>query len=76
MLLKAGGRRRDEIAPVFRQALWLGLGLGLRMFACLSTVPLALGAFGIAADIIPGATAFAHAVRWGVPALTLFFCMR
>ncbi|GAB3510352.1 MATE family efflux transporter [Pseudoxanthomonas daejeonensis] len=71
-----GAGRRHEIAPLFRQALWLGLGLGLLMFAFLSAVPLALGAFGIAADIIPGATAFTHAVRWGVPALTLFFCMR
>ena len=71
-----GAGRRHEIAPIFRQALWLGLGLGLLMFAFLSAVPLALGAFGIAADIIPGAIAFAHAVRWGVPALTLFFCMR
>lgn len=71
-----GAGRRHEIAPLFRQALWLGLGLGLLMFAFLSAVPLALGAFGIAPDIIPGAIAFAHAVRWGVPALTLFFCMR
>jgi len=71
-----GAGRRNEIAPLFRQALWLGLGLGLLMFAFLSLVPLALGRFGIAADLIPGATAFAHAVRWGVPALTLFFCMR
>lgn len=71
-----GAGRRDAIAPLFRQALWLGLGLGLLMFAFLSAVPYALGAFGIAADIIPGATAFAHAVRWGVPALILFFCMR
>lgn len=71
-----GAGRRHEIAPLFRQALWLGLGLGLLMFAFLSAVPPALGAFGIATDIIPGATAFSHAVRWGVPALTLFFCMR
>ncbi|UNK56129.1 MATE family efflux transporter [Pseudoxanthomonas daejeonensis] len=71
-----GAGRRHEIAPLFRQALWLGLGLGLLMFAFLSAVPLALGAFGIAADIIPGATAFTYGVRWGVPALTLFFCMR
>ena len=71
-----GAGRRHEIAPLFRQALWLGLGLGLVMFAFLSLVPLALGAFGIAPDIIPGATAFAHGVRWGVPALILFFCMR
>ena len=71
-----GAGRRGEIAAVFRQALWLGLGLGLLMFGFLSAVPLALGAFGIAPDIIPGAVAFAHAVRWGVPALVLFFCMR
>jgi MATE family multidrug resistance protein len=71
-----GAGRRKEIAPLFRQALWLGLGLGLLMFAFLSAVPMALGEFGIAPDIIPGATAFAHAVRWGVPALILFFCMR
>ncbi|WP_374012431.1 MATE family efflux transporter [Pseudoxanthomonas koreensis] len=71
-----GAGRRGQIAPVFRQALWLGAGLGLLMFAFLSAVPLALGTFGIAADIVPGAVAFTHAVRWGVPALILFFCMR
>src|SRR5690606_32055060 len=42
----------------------------------LSLVPAFLPAFGIAADIMPGATAFLHAIRWGVPALTLYFCMR
>ena len=26
--------------------------------------------------IVPGATAFLHGIRWGVPALTLFYCMR
>ena len=71
-----GAGRRAEIAPLFRQALWLALGLGLLMFGFLSAAPLLLGAFGIAADIIPGATAFCHAVRWGAPALVLFFCMR
>jgi len=71
-----GAGRRDEIAPLFRQALWLGLGLGLVMFAFLSAAPLLLDAFGIAADIVPGATAFCHAVRWGAPALVLGFCMR
>ncbi len=71
-----GAGRRDQIAALFRQALWLGLALGALMFAFLSAVPLALAAFGIAADIIPGATAFAHAVRWGVPALVFYFCMR
>lgn len=71
-----GSGRRDQLASLFRQALWLAAGLGVLMFAFLSLAPLALAAFGIAPEIVPGATAFAHAVRWGVPALILFFCMR
>ncbi|HBK47608.1 MAG TPA: MATE family efflux transporter [Xanthomonadaceae bacterium] len=71
-----GAGRDREIGPLFRQALWLALGLGAVMFAFLSAVPPLLPTFGIAADIVPGATAFLHAVRWGGPALTLFFCMR
>lgn len=71
-----GAGRRDEIGPLFRQALWLSLGLGALMFAFLSLAPYALAAFGIAPEIIPGAKAFLHGIRWGVPALTLYFCMR
>lgn len=72
----SGAGRNGEIGPLFRQALWLSLGLGALMFAFLSLVPMALAPFGIAADIVPGATGFLHGVRWGAPALTLFFCMR
>src|SRR3970040_2947489 len=31
---------------------------------------------GIAAEIRPGAIAFLHGIRWGVPALTFYLCMR
>ena len=71
-----GAKRHDEIGPLFRQALWLGVGLGAAMFALLSAAPLLLAPFGIDPGIVPGATAFLHAIRWGVPALVLFFCMR
>lgn len=71
-----GAGRRDEIGPLFRQAMWLSLLLGLAMFAFLSVIPLALEDFGIAPEIRPGATAFVHGIRWGVPALALFLCMR
>ena len=71
-----GAGRRDEIGPLFRQALWLGLGLGVLMFTFLSVIPYALAPFGIAAEIVPGARAFLHGIRWGVPALTFWFCMR
>lgn len=71
-----GAQRREEIGPLFRQALWLALALGLLMFLFLTFVPRALAPFGIAEDIVPGATAFLHGIRWGVPALTLYLAMR
>ena len=71
-----GAGRRAEIAPLFRQALWLAAMLGVLLFAFLSVVVYALEPMGIAAEIRPGATAFLHGIRWGIPALTLYFCMR
>lgn len=71
-----GAGRDERIGPLFRQALWLSLLLGALMFVFLSLAPGALGVMGIAADIIPGARDFLHGIRWGVPALTLYFCMR
>lgn len=71
-----GAGRRGEIGPLFRQAMWLALALGIVMFAFLSVIPLALEAMGIAPEIRPGATAFVHGIRWGVPALALYLCMR
>ncbi|HEY5614354.1 MAG TPA: MATE family efflux transporter, partial [Lysobacter sp.] len=71
-----GAGRRGEIGAVFRQALWLAAMLGAAMFAFMTFIVGALAPMGIAAEIIPGATAFLHGIRWGVPALTLFYCMR
>lgn len=71
-----GRGRRGEIGALFRQALWLALALGVVLFAFMSLAPLALGPMGIAAEIVPGATGFLHGIRWGVPALTLYLCMR
>lgn len=71
-----GAGRRDEIGPLFRQALWLAAVLGLIMFALMSLLAVALPAMGIAADIRPGAAGFVDGLRWGAPALTLFLCMR
>ena len=71
-----GSGRRDEIAPLFRQALWLALGLGLLLFAFLTVATAALAPMGIAGSIRPGARDFLHGIRWGVPALTLYYCMR
>lgn len=71
-----GAGRRDEIGDVFRQALWLALALGTLLFGLLSVAVHALGPMGIAEDIRPGAAAFIRSIRWGVPALSLYYCMR
>ncbi len=71
-----GAGRRHAIGPVFRQALWLALGLGLLMLCLLTWLPLALAPMGIAPEIRPGAIDFLHGIRWGVPALTLYLAMR
>ena len=71
-----GAGRRDEIGPLFRQALWLAAGLGVLLFAFLSVVGIALEPMGIAPAVRPGTLAFLDGIRWGVPALTLYLCMR
>src|SRR5690606_679504 len=71
-----GAGRRAEVGPLFRRALWLSLVLGLLLFACLSLSVHALEPLGIAPEVRPTATAFLHGIRWGIPALTLYFCMR
>jgi len=72
----AGAGRHGEIGPLFRQSLWLGAGLGLLLFAFMSLAVFALEPMGIAPEIRPGAADFLRGIRWGVPALTLYYCMR
>lgn len=71
-----GAGQRARIGPQFRQALWLAAMLGALMFAFLSVAPLLLAWMGIAPEIRPHATGFLHGIRWGIPAFTLYLCMR
>ncbi|MEZ0471707.1 MATE family efflux transporter [Luteimonas salinilitoris] len=71
-----GGGRRHEIGALFRQSLWLAAALGLLLFAFMTLSVHALAPLGIVEGIRPGAAAFLHGIRWGVPALTLYYCMR
>ena len=71
-----GAGRRDEISPLFRQALWLALALGVLLWCLISLFPMVLAMIGIAPEIRPGAAAFLNGIRWGVPALTLYLAMR
>lgn len=71
-----GAGRRADAADLFRQALWLGLGLSLPLFLLVrSTAPLLLG-IGIEADQVPLIDGFLKGVSWGTPAVALFMAQR
>lgn len=71
-----GAGRRHEVGALFRQGLWLASMLGVLLFGFLSLLVLALEPMGISPEIRPGAEAFLHGIRWGVPGLTLYLTMR
>ena len=71
-----GAGRRAEIGPVFRQALWLALALGVGLVGVVRAGALGLDALGIAPAARPEAAAFLRAISWGAPALALYFCLR
>src|SRR3546814_6227287 len=74
--LLEGENRREENCTMVRQSLWLAVALGVVLCALLSLAVHALGPMGIAPEIRPGAAEFLRGIRWGVPALTLYYCMR
>ncbi|MFN3964929.1 MAG: MATE family efflux transporter [Silanimonas lenta] len=70
-----GAGRRAEIGPLFRQALWLALALGLALFLVIRTAPRVLAGF-IAPEVMPGVAGFLTGIGWGAPALAFYFCLR
>ncbi|HRQ65737.1 MAG TPA: MATE family efflux transporter [Xanthomonadaceae bacterium] len=71
-----GAGRRGDTAPLFRQALWLGLALSLPLFVLVrSTQPLLL-AIGIEPEQVPLIDGFLKGVSWGTPAVALFMVQR
>jgi MATE family multidrug resistance protein len=72
-----GAGRDAHIAPLFRQALWLALPLGIGLgFATALFGPLLFGLIGVDASLVEDASRFLRAIAWGAPALAVFFCLR
>ncbi|GAA0725022.1 MATE family efflux transporter [Dokdonella soli] len=72
-----GAGRRDAIGPLFRQALWLALGLGLVLGLVVRFGgALLVAEIGIDPQLVPDVIRFLHAVAFGAPALTMFFALR
>lgn len=71
-----GAGERAAIGPLVRQALWLGLALGLGGFVLLrSTAPL-LELMNIGPRITPLVLHYLDGVSWGLPAIALFQALR
>ena len=72
-----GAQRREEIGPLFRQALWLAVALGALLWIGVGWGgPVLVRAIGVDAPLIPDVTRFLHAISFGAPALALFFTLR
>jgi MATE family multidrug resistance protein len=71
-----GADRRAEIGPLWRQAVWLALPLGLLLAIGVWCSPALLGTIGIVPEVRPQAAAFLHAIAPGAPALVLYVCGR
>jgi MATE family multidrug resistance protein len=71
-----GAGRRAEIGAVFRQALWLAIGMGVLLwFAVRHAGPL-IGMIGVAPGLRHDVSEFLYAISWGAPALTCYFALR
>ena len=73
--LNGAGRRR-EIGPLWRQAIWIALIMGLLLMVLVWYSPRLLDWIGIVAEIRPQAAAFLRAIAFGAPALSLYFSFR
>lgn len=73
----AGADRRDAIAPLFRQALWLAVTLGILLLSFVRFCgPQLVGMIGTDQALHADTDAFLRAIAWGAPALAGYFCLR
>ncbi len=72
-----GAGRGETIGPLFRQALWLALGLGVLLAVLTATLgPWLTVQVGIEPGLVEDTGRFLRAIACGAPALTLYFAMR
>jgi MATE family multidrug resistance protein len=71
-----GAGRRDAIAPLWRQAVWIALATGLVLTVLMLWSPWLLHAIGVVPEVRAQATGFLRAIAFGAPALALYFSFR
>lgn len=71
-----GAGRRDRIAAVVSQALWLALLLGVLLFFGVRSVEPLLRLMQVDPTLVPDVVAFLRILSFGAPALAMFFALR
>lgn len=71
-----GAGRIAAIAPLVRQALWLGTALGLFCWAMLRRMEAGLTLLGIEPAIVPIAGDYLRALSWGMPPIFVYMGLR
>lgn len=67
---------RARIAPLARQAFWLGLALSVPIALVLVRSEPWLGWIGIEEELVPTVAGYLRALCWGLPAWTLYLVLR
>lgn len=73
---KDGAKMNHEVAPFFRQALWLALLLGLLFSIVIRLLDPIFILFKTQAEVIPEAVGYIDAIGWGVLPLAFFVSFR
>jgi len=71
-----GAGRRPEVGGVFRQAIWLALGMGLLLWFGVRHADPLIDLIGVTPSLRHDVHRFLFAISWGAPALTLYFVLR
>ena len=71
-----GAGRRAEVGAVFRQALWLAIGMGVLLWFGVRHAGPLIDLIGVDPGLRNDVVAFLHAISWGAPALTCYFALR
>jgi len=71
-----GAGQRAEVGAVFRQALWLALGMGVLLWFGVRHAAWLIDLIGVTPSLRDGVQDFLQAISWGAPALTCYFALR
>ncbi|TBR36307.1 MULTISPECIES: MATE family efflux transporter [Dyella] len=71
-----GAGRRAEVGAVFRQAMWLAIGMGILLWFGVRHAGSLIDLIGVSPGLRHDVDEFLFSISWGAPALTCYFALR